>query len=356
MMTAPATKAREAAQIKAPRPPDLFGGAEFRLLGSSDFVEGFIPADYIVDGILRRGWLYTFTAPTGHGKTALTMRLAMAIATGQPILDVAVAQGSVLYLAGENPDDVRSRWIASLEEQNLDAADVPAYFTDGVFSIRNNLPKIIATLEAAGIELTLVVVDTLAAYFDGADPNSNSDQQEFATMVLRALTRLPGRPTVIVPAHPVKGAQRSNLVPMGGSALLNQVDGNLTAWLKGEVVTLSWQGKFRGAPFEHLQFELAPTTSDRLVDAKGRHMPTVLAKPLTMARSMKLATEAEKQENRMLELVAANPLITQRVLATQIGMSKSKAGRLQKELLDRHWLKREGRGLVLTDEGKGVIA
>ena len=143
---------------------------------------------------------------------------------------------------------------------------------------------------------------------------------------------------------------------MGGSALLNQVDGNLTAWLKGEVVTLSWQGKSCGAPFEPLEFELASTTTDRLVDVQGRHMPTVLAKPLTMTRSMILATEAEAQKNRMFELVAGIPLITQRMLATQIGMSKSKAGRVQKELLDRDWLKREGRGLVLTAKGKGVIA
>ena len=33
---------------------------------------------------------------------------------------------------------------------------------------------------------------------------------------------------------------------------------------------------------------------------------------------MIFATEAEAQENRMLALVAGNPLITQRVLATQI--------------------------------------
>ena len=340
----------------ASMPSDQFGAARFQLLNSGDFIAGYRPADYVLDGVLRRGWLYTFTAPTGHGKTAVVTSLAQCIATGTPLLEKELAQGAVLFLAGENPDDVRARYIASLEGDELAPDDIPLFFADGVFSIRRHLPEIAAQLEAAGVALSLVIVDTLAAYFDGDEPNNNAQQQEFATTVLRALTRLPGNPTVIVPAHPVKNATKSNLVPMGGSALLNQVDGNLTAWLDGGIVTVHWQGKFRGAPFDPMQFELLGTTSDRLIDSRGRQIPTVLARPLTIQRGMKLASETERRENMALELIDRNPLISETAIADDLGVSRSTANRIKKRLRDKKWIKRAGRGYTLTSEGRKVIA
>lgn len=336
--------------------PDPFNGTNYRLLNSASFVAGFSSPDYTLDGILRRGWLYTLTAPTGSGKTAVTMQLAESIALGEPLLDIEVAQGAVLYLAGENPDDVRSRFIASLAERGIDAADVPIFFADGVFSIRENLTQIAADLEAAGVKLTLVVVDTLAAYFDGDDLNSNAQQQHFATTVLRSLTRLPGCPTVIVPAHPVKNASKTNLVPMGGSALLNQVDGNLTAWRTDTTIAVHWQGKFRGAPFEPMHFELVNCTCDALVDSRGRHMPTVHARPLTIQRGTTLASQSEEMENRVLEMIEANPKVAVRAIGDDLGISKSSAQRIKDRLLDMKWIKKEGRDLVLTSDGRKVIA
>ncbi len=335
---------------------DPFSSKRYRLLNSKSFIEGFTSPDYTLDGILRRGWLYTLTAPTGSGKTAVTMRISEAVGLGESLLDIDIAQGAVLYLAGENPDDVRSRFIASLAERGIDPNDTPIFFVDGVFSIRENLSQLAADLEAGGIELALVVVDTLAAYFDGDDLNNNAQQQHFATTVLRSLTRLPGNPTVIVPSHPVKNASKSNLVPMGGSALLNQVDGNLTAWRTDTTITVHWQGKFRGAPFEPMHFELVSCTCDQLIDSKGRHMPTVHARPLTMQRGMALANETVQRENRVLEIIATNPKVSERALAQELGISPSTANRIKSRLFERKWIKAEGRDLVLTTDGAKVIA
>ena len=46
---------------------------------------------------------------------------------------------------------------------------------------------------------------------------------------------MPGEPCVIVACHPVKNASDDNLIPRGGGAFLNEVDGNLTAtrWRRG---------------------------------------------------------------------------------------------------------------------------
>src|SRR5262249_59998230 len=40
---------------------------------SKQFVAGFVPPDYIVDGFLQEGFLYSLTGSTGAGKTAITL-------------------------------------------------------------------------------------------------------------------------------------------------------------------------------------------------------------------------------------------------------------------------------------------
>src|SRR6478736_4033236 len=68
------------------------------------FTCGFTPPDYLIDGVLQRRFIYSMTAPTGGGKTAVALLLAAAIARGENISSHEVERGGVLYLAGENPD------------------------------------------------------------------------------------------------------------------------------------------------------------------------------------------------------------------------------------------------------------
>jgi hypothetical protein len=86
------------------------------LLSSAAFIDGFRPPDYLIDGILQRGFLYSFTAPTGTGKTAIAMCVAAHVAYGLTLGGRDVDRGKVLFLAGENPDDIRTRWIKLCEE------------------------------------------------------------------------------------------------------------------------------------------------------------------------------------------------------------------------------------------------
>jgi RecA-family ATPase len=79
-------------------------------------VQGFVPPDYLVHGILHRGFLYSLTGRTGSGKTAVMLRLsAMVAGLDEQLGDNEVEKGKVLYFAGENPDDVRMRVIAMCE-------------------------------------------------------------------------------------------------------------------------------------------------------------------------------------------------------------------------------------------------
>lgn len=353
--TAP-ERAQDRVQVSGAAQPHTIFPNGFRLQSSAEFVADYTPPDYLIDGNLRRGWLYTLTAPTGHGKTAAMLTLAHCIATGAEFCGREVSQGAVLYLAGENPDDVQARYIGLLDYRHDDAAKLPILFHGGTFSIRRDFDAMRSAIEAAGRQLAIVVVDTLAAYFDGDDLNSNAQQQEFATNVLRPLTTLPGRPCVVVPAHPVKNAAKNNLVPMGGSALLNQVDGNMTAWNEGGVVSLHWQGKFRGAAWEPMQLELVGHTTPKLMDSKGRCIPTVIANEVTVTRAIDLSAQHESRENRALELILANPNLSDRGLADALGIGKTAANAIKKDLIARKWIVARARKHFLTDEGKEVLA
>ncbi len=274
----------------APTPSDPApAAAGWRVQNASEFVEGFVAPEYLIDGVVQRGRLYTLTAPTGSGKTAVMLYIATAMSQGLPVCDRETECGDVLYLAGENPDDVRARVIATLDQYGHTADATRLHFIPGTFSIRADMEALKAAL-AKLPNCILVVVDTLAAYFDGDDSNSNAQMLDFARM-LRRIIDVPSRPAVIVPAHPVKNAIKTNLTPMGGSALLNEVDGNLCLWKRETAVELHWQGKHRGAEFDPLNFELVGLTSEKVRDSKGRLMPTVMARPLMEMRAMQIATD-----------------------------------------------------------------
>jgi hypothetical protein len=86
------------------------------IVNSAGFLAGFTPPDYLIDGILQRGFCYSMTAPTGTGKTAIALTFAAHVAMGSSLDKIDVEQGRVLYLAGENPDDIRMRWIACADK------------------------------------------------------------------------------------------------------------------------------------------------------------------------------------------------------------------------------------------------
>jgi hypothetical protein len=297
--------------------------------------------------------LYTLTGSTGHGKTAIALMLALSVATGALFHDREIAQGAVLFLAGENAENVRLQWYALCADRGVDPAALPVFWHDGAFHLGRAADQLAEG--AAGIpNLRLVVADTLQAFFPGDDDNSNI-QMLAAARQFRTLTRLPDRPTVLVPAHPIKNAREDNLLPRGGGAFLNEIDGNLTVSAKDGVATLSWQGKLRGPSFEPLQFELVRTEPHGLVDERGRQMPCTVARPLLIIRGEQLAKESDSREDRALQAIRGNPIISIRGLGDQLGVSKGVAERLLDRLHKLKWIKKHGRTWVLTAEGDAVL-
>ncbi len=328
-----------------------------RILSSSEFVRGFVPPDYVVDGILQRGFCYSLTAATGAGKTAITLRLLASIALGSLFGGVGVQQGNTLMLCGENPDDVRMRWIAMSEQMSFDVGEIDCHFIEGVFSIRDSYARIQAKAAQLG-GLAFVLVDTSATYFQGDDENSNRELGDHARM-LRQLTRLPGNPCVVANCHPTKNAAPDNLLPRGGGAFIAEVDGNLCLSKTEQVAELHWQGKFRGPDFGALAFEMITVTSPQLVDSKGRPVPTVIAKPLTECEHAAKADATDLDLQRLLKTMADTPAASIATLATAAGWTvkggaphKSKVARLLNILKGQKLVVKELNAWRLTPSGE----
>ena len=254
------------------------------IISSAEFIKDFLPPDYLIDGLMQRGFLYSFTGSTGSGKTAIGLRMSAHVALGLPLGDYAVERGRVLYFVGENADDVRMRWIALAEDMGFDADTIGVHFIVGadkqIAAIREQIEK--AVLEIGGV--ALIEIDTSAAYFncDECDDENDNVQAGKHARMFRSLTTLPGKPTVLVLTHPAKLVKRKDdLLPRGGGAFTNEVDGNFIAWKDDDLTEFHWRAKLRGPEFDPIAFELAPVTAERLKDSKGRPIVTVLAVPLT---------------------------------------------------------------------------
>jgi AAA domain len=335
------------------------------IVSSKQFIDNFVPPDYLIDGWLQRRYLYSFTALTGHGKTSVALCIMSHITQGKTLCGRQVEQGKALYLAGENPDDVRMRWIKLCEEMQLDADMPEVFWLDGrarlteerTGQLRNDLKN---ECKQHG-PFALVVVDTSVVFFEGKDENENVAALTHAKL-LRELTQLDGGPTVIVNCHPTKNAAADNLLPRGGGAFLNELDGNLTAYKRENICEVHWQAKFRGPDFAPMSFLLAPGTSDKLKDSKGRLISTVTARPLEQDEKAKHEAAGARNENHVLKALVALPGSSIADIARALNWiyangdpDKSRVQRALKALADDGLAKKKGDHWEATKAGKNRL-
>ena len=276
------------------------------LLTAASFVGQYTPPEFIVDDIIQRRYLYSLTALTGHGKTAVALRIAFSIAGGHALGGRNVEQGTVVLLLGENPDDVRVRIAVMAEAQEVNLQDLPIFLKPGAFDLKGGMPAFEAELRSVG-GANLIVIDSHAAFFDGDDENSNVQAGDFGRL-LRQMCYFPGEPAVLALCHPTKKADRHNLLPRGGSAFLNEVDGNLCLWSEDtEATELHWQGKLRGPGFEPITFELERATSKKLLDAKGRPVRSVLARTMSEPEIETAERKRIRDEDELLLVMQSAP-------------------------------------------------
>jgi hypothetical protein len=353
--------ARKANGSQAKAPPD--DGPRPVIKSSAEFVAGFIPPDYILDGLLQQGFLYSLTGQTGAGKTSITLRLAASVAAGKIFAGRETKKTRVLYLAAENPDDARMRWIALAPHMDFDPDTIEVFFSDTRFTISKMKPMLLAEIERHGGEFGLVIVDTGPSFFEGDDESSRAQMGEHARMFRSLIDLIPRRPCIVVNCHPIKNAGADNLLPTGGGTFINEMDGNLTASKTESSVELHWQGKFRGPEFAPLHFLIKTVTHPDLKDTKGRLIPTCMCEFISEQASEEIAKAKVVDENRVLELISINPKISLAGIATAMNWTlysgdphKTKAQRCVQTLTKAKFVGTTRDGLwKITPTGKKAL-
>jgi hypothetical protein len=332
-----------------------------KLMSSAAFVRDFRPPDYLIAGMLQRRFIYALTGRTGEGKTAVCLRIAAQIAAGLALDGATVSPGRVLYLAGENPDDIRMRWIVLMEQMFLDENDIAVDFVDGRFNISEIPGHILAA--ASAHEYVLVVVDTSVAFSQSVDENDNVEQLKHAQALRALIDVLPGGPTILVCCHPPKNASDDNLQPRGGGAVIAEFDGNLTCRRTETATEVHWQGKFRGPDFAPMHFILEGQTTARLKDSHGNQVWTVFAKPASERDKEEISKALKSDAIAIMVVIRDEPGISLADIAKRMNWKnkqdlpdRSKAQRRIRMLEKKRLVERDDDALELTDKGKTWLA
>jgi hypothetical protein len=334
--------------------PSLVPAVPTKLIQSSrEFVANFVAPSFLIDGVIQKQNVYALTAAPGTGKTAVALRISAHVALGRKLGDRDVERGRVLYFAAENYVDVQARLIAMAEHCGFDVNTIEIYFVAGTSKLSEIADRVTAEAQALG-DLALVIVDTSAATFEGSDENSNVDGLVHAKR-MRSLTELRGKPTVLVLCHPVKSATNDNLLPRGGSAFFGEIDGNLCARKNDSAVELHWFGKIRGMDFAPIAFRLDTVVAERLKDARGRKMPTVLATPIDDASKQVMAATERSDQDRVLRAISDQPGESSNEIAKRLGWAM-RDGKPYGVRVRRAAERMAGDGLLVKHRGEWILS
>lgn len=274
---------------------------------TSQFTNDIKGVEYLWEGILQKGYVYSATGKWGSGKTAIFLTIAIHIALGREIGDLRTKKSKVLYLAGENPSDVKLRVKAicgyfDIQEDDLNSQ---LFFTDKSFSIGDSIEEQMANITQQFGAFDFVVIDTAAAHSGVKDENSNTDMHKFAH-ACGQLGHSIGDACVLVLMHPPQGIiDKNSLRSRGAGSFPAQIDGELLLWQEqGTRQVELFQGqKFRGNGFKPMLFDLEKYAFPDIKDNFGNEASTVVARFTLEKRT------AKKVDGETLKVLEALKLV-----------------------------------------------
>lgn len=328
---------------------------DFPIDDSTAFLSDLQPLEYLIDGLLPTGVAYSLTGHAGHGKTTLALQIALSVSQGEMFGDRETSKGRVLILAGENPYNVKWQYAAALAARNLKPSDVDIHFVQGRFSIKQWTDVLRAKMEAMP-DLKLVIVDSLQAFFEGDNDNDNTQMVEMAHK-LRALCKTSQRPALLIIAHPAgKVPSKDNLVPRGGGAFLNEIDGNLTVWSQdASQQTLHHSQKFRGAGFDPMEWVMQIHEFAHLTDIHGTPLKLPVSRPETTIERANREVQTDDFLRQYLDLMSQGTVLSIREGAARFNVSRYRMEQIHKTAKDEKLIKRHAKTYKLTDGGREFL-
>ena len=277
----------------------------------AQFLSERTAVEFVLDDVLRRGWLYALTACTGHAKTGVAVVAALHIGDERSLGGHEMQGGPVIYVAGENPEDVQGRFTVACQELKINPERARVHVVDRSFILAERAEELQAEVERLRPVAVFVDTDAAVSLSGDTEENDNADRMAHAKR-LRALTRCSSRPVVIYLCHPRARATENDLLPRGGSAFLNEIDGNLCLWRDGDTAKLfSDPNKYRGAPVA-MNFAKHLITSDAVMDSKGRPIPVPYFRLIDDAEADQRRHQDWTDENRLILVMYQEAKASQR--------------------------------------------
>jgi len=177
------------------------------------------PISFLVDGYLPKKSFSMLYGPPGAGKSFLALEIALSIAHGRQWRSRDVVKSAVLYLASEGFAGMGQRlkgWYA--HNQVSDHCDLRFIRVPVDFLQTEEVEKLIRTINLANLNVSLIVVDTVARSFSG-DENSSQEMGAF----IKACSALGAATDAAVMGVHHSSKDRSRGL-RGSSALLGAVD------------------------------------------------------------------------------------------------------------------------------------
>jgi hypothetical protein len=199
-----------------------------KLVHLSELLKNREPMKWLVKNRLPEVGQGTIYAPSGEGKTWLTVDLAGNVASGRDWLGAPTKRGVVAYLAGEGFHGIKERYAGWIKG-NRGNPEMPLYISDkgGSLDTPSGLNEVLEALQSLPAPPVLVIVDTKARFMEG-DENGTRE----AGLYVRACDMI--RDTfqcfVLSVHHTGKDADRG---PRGNSAFKGADDCLYKVQLKG---------------------------------------------------------------------------------------------------------------------------
>ena len=111
----------------------------------AEFLADFHPPDYLIDGLLQKHFCYSLTGATGAGKTAIALLVSALVAShtpGRKLGSHEVEHGRVVYIAAENPTDIKMRLIGMAAKLKLDIDPRDFLAVEQIEALEKDMPRI----------------------------------------------------------------------------------------------------------------------------------------------------------------------------------------------------------------------
>ena len=144
------------------------------------------PVNWLVEGVIPEKSFVALYGPPASFKSFIAMDIAECIASGRDWLGNKInGTGPVLYIAGEGHGGIGAR-IAAIKQHYNTPDDAQVYVVRSQINLRSSVDDFLALISAIdelvkelGVDLRMIIIDTLARAFGGGNENSSDDMGAF---------------------------------------------------------------------------------------------------------------------------------------------------------------------------------